>query len=134
MLLDGENQCGDELDSWFYFALNLVVSGIHMVFSKYQIFDILISVQKEFTMLLCEVQKKDVVILFKSVTRWACVRNLDLRGLESVLQNRALGLKNCERQQYLEPQNLMVQKVMAQRSRVFTCCTRANVFPRRVHG
>ena len=35
MLLDGENQCGDELDSWFHFALNIVVSGIYMVFSKY---------------------------------------------------------------------------------------------------
>merc|ERR1719278_285814 len=26
MLLDGENQCGDELDSWFHFAFNTVVS------------------------------------------------------------------------------------------------------------
>ena len=35
MLLDGENQCGDELDSWFHFALNVVASGIQMLFSKY---------------------------------------------------------------------------------------------------
>ena len=84
MLLDGENQCGDELDIWFHFALNVVVSGIHMVFSKYQIFDIL----KELNRLLCEFfahlvkynsLEKRSVILFTSVTWWACVRKLDLR-------------------------------------------------------
>merc|ERR1719278_2100773 len=31
MLLDGENQCGDELDSWFHFAFNTVVSIIQIV-------------------------------------------------------------------------------------------------------
>merc|ERR1712086_1178701 len=31
MLLDGENQCGDELDSWFHFAFNTVVSLIQIV-------------------------------------------------------------------------------------------------------
>merc|ERR1711956_190452 len=31
MLLDGENQCGDELDSWFHFAFNTVVSFIQIV-------------------------------------------------------------------------------------------------------
>merc|ERR1711935_1212013 len=31
MLLDGENQCGDELDSWFQFAFNTVVSLIQIV-------------------------------------------------------------------------------------------------------
>merc|ERR1711971_45432 len=31
MLLDGENQCGDELDSWFHFAFNTVVSVIQIV-------------------------------------------------------------------------------------------------------
>ena len=34
MLLDGENQCGDDLDDWFHFALNVVVSVIQIVFSK----------------------------------------------------------------------------------------------------
>merc|ERR1719400_234679 len=34
MLLDGENQCGDELDSWFHFAFNTVVSVIQIVCSK----------------------------------------------------------------------------------------------------
>ena len=37
MLLDGENQCGDDLDDWFHFALNMVVSVIQIVCSKYQI-------------------------------------------------------------------------------------------------
>merc|ERR1711971_583997 len=31
MLLDGENQCGDELDSWFHLAFNTVVSVIQIV-------------------------------------------------------------------------------------------------------
>ena len=31
MLLDGENQCGDDLDDWFHFALNVVVSVIQVV-------------------------------------------------------------------------------------------------------
>ena len=35
MLLDGENQCGDELDSWFHFAFNTVVSVIQIVCKKY---------------------------------------------------------------------------------------------------
>jgi len=35
MLLDGENQCGDDLDDWFHFALNVVVSVIQIVCSKY---------------------------------------------------------------------------------------------------
>ena len=35
MLLDGDNQCGDELDSWFHFAFNTVVSVIQIVCSKY---------------------------------------------------------------------------------------------------
>ena len=35
MLLDGENQCGEELDSWFHFAFNTVVSIIQIVCSKY---------------------------------------------------------------------------------------------------
>ena len=35
MLLEGENQCGDELDSWFHFAFNTVVSVIQIVCSKY---------------------------------------------------------------------------------------------------
>merc|ERR1711971_463338 len=34
MLLDGENQCGDELDSWFHLAFNTVVSIIQIVCSK----------------------------------------------------------------------------------------------------
>merc|ERR1739838_412770 len=34
MLLDGENQCGDELDSWFHLAFNTVVSVIQIVCSK----------------------------------------------------------------------------------------------------
>ena len=34
MLLDGENQCGDDLDDWFHFALNVVVSVIQIVCSK----------------------------------------------------------------------------------------------------
>merc|ERR1740129_2069867 len=34
MLLDGENQCGDELDSWFHFAFNTVVSVIQIVCQK----------------------------------------------------------------------------------------------------
>lgn len=38
MLLEGENQCGDELDSWFHFAFNTVVSVIQIVCSKYQAF------------------------------------------------------------------------------------------------
>merc|ERR1712172_349984 len=36
MLLDGENQCGDELDSWFHLAFNTVVSVIQIVCSKYK--------------------------------------------------------------------------------------------------
>merc|ERR1712172_159247 len=36
MLLDGENQCGDELDSWFHLAFNTVVSVIQIVCSKYR--------------------------------------------------------------------------------------------------
>ena len=35
MLLDGENQCGDKLDSWFHFAFNTVVSVIQIVCQKY---------------------------------------------------------------------------------------------------
>jgi len=35
MLLDGENQCGDKLDSWFHFAFNAVVSIIQIVCQKY---------------------------------------------------------------------------------------------------
>merc|ERR1712150_243266 len=34
MLLDGENQCGDDLDDWFHFALNIVVSVIPIVSYK----------------------------------------------------------------------------------------------------
>ena len=34
MLLDGENQCGDDLDDWFNFALKVVVSVIQIVCSK----------------------------------------------------------------------------------------------------
>ena len=34
MLMDGENQCGDDLDDWFHFALNVVVSVIQIVCSK----------------------------------------------------------------------------------------------------
>ena len=34
MLLDGENQCGDDLDDWFHFALNIVVSVIPIVCAK----------------------------------------------------------------------------------------------------
>merc|ERR1740129_1234268 len=34
MLLEGENQCGDDLDDWFHFALNVVVSVIQIVCSK----------------------------------------------------------------------------------------------------
>merc|ERR1740129_1202045 len=34
MLLDGENQCGEELDSWFHFAFNTVVSVIQIVCQK----------------------------------------------------------------------------------------------------
>merc|ERR1739848_139728 len=34
MLMDGENQCGDDLDDWFHFALNIVVSVIQIVCSK----------------------------------------------------------------------------------------------------
>ena len=34
MLLDGENQCGDDLDDWFHFALNIVVSVIPIVCYK----------------------------------------------------------------------------------------------------
>ena len=34
MLLDGENQCGEDLDDWFHFALNIVVSVIPIVCSK----------------------------------------------------------------------------------------------------
>ena len=34
MLLDGENQCGDDLDDWFHFAFNIVVSVIQIVCSK----------------------------------------------------------------------------------------------------
>ena len=34
MLLDGENQCGDDLDDWFHFALNVIVSVIQIVCSK----------------------------------------------------------------------------------------------------
>merc|ERR1712172_143369 len=34
MLLDGENQCGDKLDSWFHFAFNAVVSIIQIVCQK----------------------------------------------------------------------------------------------------
>ena len=32
--MDGENQCGDDLDDWFHFALNIVVSVIQIVCSK----------------------------------------------------------------------------------------------------
>ena len=31
MLLDGKNQCGDDLDNWFHFAFNVVVSLIQIV-------------------------------------------------------------------------------------------------------
>ena len=34
MLLDGKNQCGDNLDDWFHFAFNVVVSVIQIVCSK----------------------------------------------------------------------------------------------------
>ena len=34
MLLDGENQSGDDLDDWFHFALNIVVSVIPIVSYK----------------------------------------------------------------------------------------------------
>merc|ERR1740129_1256971 len=34
MLLDGENQCGDKLDSWFHFAFNTVVSVIQIACQK----------------------------------------------------------------------------------------------------
>merc|ERR1711862_57708 len=34
MLMDGEDQCGNELDSWFYFAFNIVVSLMQMLYSK----------------------------------------------------------------------------------------------------
>ena len=34
MLMDGYNQCGDDLDDWFHFALNVVVSVIQIVCSK----------------------------------------------------------------------------------------------------
>jgi len=34
ILLDGKNQCGDDLDDWFHFALNVVVSVIQIVCSK----------------------------------------------------------------------------------------------------
>merc|ERR1740129_1148613 len=34
MLLNGENQCGEELDSWFHFAFNTVVSVIQIVCQK----------------------------------------------------------------------------------------------------
>merc|ERR1719418_349309 len=34
MLLDGENQCGYDLDDWFHFALNVVVSVIPIVSYK----------------------------------------------------------------------------------------------------
>merc|ERR1711971_212897 len=34
MLMDGENQCGDDLDDWLHFALNVVVSVIQIVCSK----------------------------------------------------------------------------------------------------
>jgi len=32
MLLDGKNQCGEELDNWFHFAFNVVVSLIQIVY------------------------------------------------------------------------------------------------------
>ena len=34
MLMDGEDQCGNELDNWFHFAFNIVVSLIQMLYSK----------------------------------------------------------------------------------------------------
>ena len=34
MLMDGEDQCGNELDSWFHFAFNIVVSLMQMLYSK----------------------------------------------------------------------------------------------------
>ena len=39
MLLDGENQCGDDLDDWFHFALNVVVSVIQKLESSVLTFD-----------------------------------------------------------------------------------------------
>ena len=54
MLLDGENQCGDELDSWFHFAFNAIVSVIQIVCQKYQIPDIFMQSFKESNTLSCE--------------------------------------------------------------------------------
>ena len=58
-------------------------------------------------------------MIYKIYISRACIRNLNLR-VQSVL---------CQ-QQYLEPQNLRVQKVMSQRSTsLCTHCNCANAFP-----
>ena len=140
MLLDGENQCGDALDKQLvsfcfeYYCFWLSYGVFKILEIRY--FDFCpTSSNSSKNLIRCRVNFLRTVlniffvILCKSVTRWACVRNLYLRGLQSVLQNRALALKNCGRQQYLEPQNLRVQKLMSQRSTgSCTCCTHANAF------